>query len=125
LTIDVSYHGPEIEYLEHGRNGIMTDPDPAAYAERVVGLCSDPKLLGSFRQHATESSNRASIETMVENFRAGIRRALSPYCAPLAPSRDFSKTEPILPQKLVIGSAEREAALNCPAPGIGSSARDV
>lgn len=70
-------HGPEIEYLEHGVNGLLTDPNPAAYAEAIVGLLSDAQRLRALRDGAVASGERYSIEAMVENFRRGILQCLA------------------------------------------------
>jgi glycosyltransferase involved in cell wall biosynthesis len=70
-------HGPEIEYLEAGRNGLMTAPDPDAYAQAVAGLLSNPKELQSLREGAALSAQKYSIEAMVENFKRGIVQCLS------------------------------------------------
>lgn len=69
-------HGPEIEYLEDGRNGLLTDPDPAAYASTVASLLSNPAQLRTLRQGAAASAKKYSIEAMVENFRCGILQCL-------------------------------------------------
>ncbi len=47
ITTAVSFHSPEIEYLEHGRNGWILDElcTPLQYAEWVVTLLKDPALL--------------------------------------------------------------------------------
>ena len=69
-------HGPEIEYFEHGRNGLMTDPDPEAYACAITGLLSNPRELQFLREGAAKSAGKYSIEAMVENFADGILRCL-------------------------------------------------
>ena len=66
-------HGPEMEYFEEGRNGLMTSPDSAAYAEAVTLLLSDPKELQRLREGAANSAEKYSMEAMVENFRRGNR----------------------------------------------------
>lgn len=70
-------HGPEIEYLEYGVNGLLTDPNPAAYSEAVVSLLSDDQRLRALRDGAAASGERYSIEAMVENFRTGILQCLA------------------------------------------------
>jgi glycosyltransferase involved in cell wall biosynthesis len=77
LTTNNPYHRPEIEYLEHGRNGVMTNFNCSEYSEAIVKVCSNPTLLADMRQSALESSRRYSIEAMVENFRLGICSALN------------------------------------------------
>jgi glycosyltransferase involved in cell wall biosynthesis len=77
LTTDISYHGPEIEYLENWRNGLMTEFDPKVYAEGVVNICSNPRLLQSVRKYALQSSTQNSVEFMINNFRSGVLQCLS------------------------------------------------
>jgi len=77
VTTDISYHGPEVEYLESGCNGLISGQDPAEFSDRVLRLLSDPDLLRKMKNRARESSSRYSIEVMVENFRTGICGALS------------------------------------------------
>jgi glycosyltransferase involved in cell wall biosynthesis len=76
LTTRIPIHGPEIEYLEEGVNGLMTDPQPEAYAEAVSSVLSVDEHLSRLRAGAKASSGKYSIEAMVANFRDGIRLAL-------------------------------------------------
>lgn len=70
-------HGPEIEYLEHGVNGLLTDPNPAAYAAAISALLSEKDRHAALREGAAASGEHYSIEAMVENFRSGIARCLA------------------------------------------------
>src|SRR5277367_474713 len=70
-------HGPEMEYFEEGRNGLMTSPDAAAYAGAVVQLLSNRKELQRLREGAANSAEKYSMEAMVENFKKGIVRCLA------------------------------------------------
>jgi glycosyltransferase involved in cell wall biosynthesis len=76
LTTRIPLHGPEIEYLEEGVNGLMTDPQPEAYAEAVSSVLSVDEHLSRLRAGAKASAEKYSIENMVANFRTGIRLAL-------------------------------------------------
>lgn len=76
LTTDLPLHGPEIEYLEDGRNGLMVAPDPDAFAQAITGLLDDPARLAAMRTAAELSSRRYSIETMAENFATGVKQCL-------------------------------------------------
>jgi L-malate glycosyltransferase len=76
LTTQVPYHGPEIEYLEDGRNGLIVKHDVSVYASTVVSVLSDALLRENFREAASDSARRYSIDGMVSNFRIGIRRCL-------------------------------------------------
>jgi glycosyltransferase involved in cell wall biosynthesis/peptidoglycan/xylan/chitin deacetylase (PgdA/CDA1 family) len=70
-------HGPEMEYLEEGRNGLMTAPYPLAYAQAVIQLLSNPLELQLLREGATISAEKYSIEAMVEKFKQGIGQCLA------------------------------------------------
>jgi L-malate glycosyltransferase len=76
LTTQVSYHGPEIEYLEDGRNGLIVANDVSLYASTVISVLSDTRLRENFRRAASVSGRRYSIDAMVSNFRIGIRTCL-------------------------------------------------
>lgn len=76
LTTELRTHGPEISYLSHGNNGLVTPHDPESYAHAVVRLLQDPQLLARLRAGATESGFQHNIENMVQNFRRGILACL-------------------------------------------------
>ena len=79
VTTDVSYQGPEIEYLLDGVNGLVVagDPGPREYASAVVSTLRDDALLARLRQGCRERRELYTIEAMVENFAAGVRAALA------------------------------------------------
>jgi L-malate glycosyltransferase len=70
-------HGPEMEYLEEGRNGLITAPYPEAYARAVAKLLSNPRELQLLREGAAISAEKYSIEAMVESFKQGILQGLA------------------------------------------------
>ncbi len=70
-------HGPEMEYLEEGRNGLITPPHPDLYAEAVASLLSNPKELQLLREGAANSAEKYSMEAMVEKFIRGIVQCLA------------------------------------------------
>jgi L-malate glycosyltransferase len=76
LTTRFEFHAPEIEYVEEGVNGLMSDHRPAAFAEAVSSVLSKPELFYQLRAGAAASAGKYSIENMAENFRAGIRSCL-------------------------------------------------
>lgn len=77
ITCDVPGHGPEVDYLESGVNGILCRSDPEAVASSVISLVESPVLLSALRCGALESARLYSIDTMVENFASGIKGALA------------------------------------------------
>ena len=70
-------HGPEMDYLEDGINGLIIPPDPHAYAQAVASLLSNPRRLQLLREGAAKSAEKYSIEAMVENFKRGIVQCLA------------------------------------------------
>lgn len=76
LTTELPTHGPEISYLSHGNNGLVTAHQPQAYADATVRLLEDPQSLARLRAGATESGFQHTIENMVQNFRRGILSCL-------------------------------------------------
>jgi L-malate glycosyltransferase len=70
-------HGPEVEYLEEGRNGLMTASDPETYAQAVAKLFLAPLELQQLREGAKASAEKYSIEVMVDNFKRGIVQCLA------------------------------------------------
>jgi glycosyltransferase involved in cell wall biosynthesis len=76
LTTRIPIHGPEIEYLEEGVNGLMSDPYAEAYADAVTSVLSSSELQKRLRAGAIICSEKYSIENMVANFQTGIRLCL-------------------------------------------------
>lgn len=90
VTTRFEFHAPEFEYLEHGVNALISDAGPAAYAETVSALFSQPDYLARLKAGASASAEKYSIENMAENFRAGIRSCLG-VSAPNAKLLGFQK----------------------------------
>ena len=76
VTTQYAFHSPEIEYLENGRNGIMTKDNVEDYCETVLRVLSDPKALASLKEGCRISAGRYSMERMIESFSEGIVRCL-------------------------------------------------
>lgn len=72
VTTDVPIHSPEIEYLEHGVNGLMVAPSALGLADALYDLLSDPALLQSLSSGARNSAKAYSIESMVERYAKGV-----------------------------------------------------
>lgn len=78
VTTDAEGHGPEIDYLEPGRNGVVVAASggPSEYAQAVLALLSDEYMLAKLRAGAHEAARRYSLGEMVARFADGIRAAL-------------------------------------------------
>ena len=77
LTTDAPGHGPEIAYLEPGRNGDITPPDTRAYADAVLGLLRDPVRLRQWRDRAASDGRRYTVQAMASRFGQGILESLA------------------------------------------------
>jgi glycosyltransferase involved in cell wall biosynthesis len=77
VTTNIPYHRPEIEYLESGVNGLMTEADVGAYASQIVLLLSNDAMRHRLSEGARDSGRKYSIDAMVSNFSIGIRLCLS------------------------------------------------
>lgn len=74
VTTDIPIHGPEVEYLQEGVNGVKVQREEGAYSRAVIEVLANPRLLQTLKQGATRSAEQYSIEAMVRNFHDGISR---------------------------------------------------
>ncbi len=70
-------HGPEICYLEHNNNGVITTDDVTQYANSVTQVIQNPKELQRMQASARQSALHYSLDSMVNHFSSGIVKALS------------------------------------------------
>lgn len=77
ITIAGGGHGPEIEYLENGENGMVLprDTTAATYAAAVAGVIGDDRELARLRAGCRNAAHRYTVEAMADNFSAGIHAA--------------------------------------------------
>lgn len=64
--------GVEMEYIEHGENGLITAHEPSSYAIAVVRLLGDHAFHRRLSAGAVRAGDRYTIEAMVENFAGGV-----------------------------------------------------
>jgi glycosyltransferase involved in cell wall biosynthesis len=78
VTTENRLHGPEVDYLRDGVNGLMVKPgdDPAHYADEVAALLRDDKRRKSMAAAALADRDRYSTEDMSQRFATGILEAL-------------------------------------------------
>ncbi len=76
ITTKNARHGPEIEYLEHGRNGFILDDDPGSFAQAVIELLTDRQRHAIIAASAKAASQQYTLENMTANFAAGIEACL-------------------------------------------------
>lgn len=70
-------HGPEIEYLEHGVNGLLLGDDPETMATEVVELLCDDYRLAAMVEAGRRDAAHYTLANMTANFVDGIRDCLS------------------------------------------------
>ncbi|MGC4034406.1 MAG: glycosyltransferase family 4 protein [Chitinophagaceae bacterium] len=76
ITTQFPFHSPEIDYLENGSNGIITENTIDAYADTVIDLLKNEKYL-KLINGCKASSEKYTMEAMVENFTNGILSCLN------------------------------------------------
>jgi glycosyltransferase involved in cell wall biosynthesis len=81
VTTAVPGHGPEIDYLDDGTNGVVVQQaqSPAAYAETVRELLRDEERRQLLVAGCRAAADIYTVENMVERFAAGVRQALAAY----------------------------------------------
>jgi len=75
VTTAVCTHGPEVEYIDDGVNGVIlrAQSEPAEYARAALGVAREGKALGVAARIAGQ---RITTEAMVTRFAEGIHQAL-------------------------------------------------
>jgi glycosyltransferase involved in cell wall biosynthesis len=77
FTTDLELHSPEVEYLDSGRNGVMTPFDADKFAESVTFGFVNRAALAHLSQGALETAARLGTANMARRFADGIARALA------------------------------------------------
>ncbi len=76
LSTRLSIHGPEIEYLNEGINGLLSEPDVADFADVVSSLLRDRDKLSRLRMGAQIAGAKYTIQNMAANVCDGIQKCL-------------------------------------------------
>lgn len=77
ITTDCGTHGPEIAYMDSGRNGLMSADHVGAFTEAVVQLASNDALREELGREAAADSRRYTTQAMTAAFVDGINRCLA------------------------------------------------
>jgi glycosyltransferase involved in cell wall biosynthesis len=77
VTTSEAVHGPEIDYLQDGVNGLMVTGDDEHFAQHVVSLLHDPNLIATLSEGARRAAARYTVENMIRNVRDGIISCLA------------------------------------------------
>jgi len=76
ITTSNPFHGPEIDYLENGKNGFMTNDNIEDYSAKVVETLKDRSYLDLI-DGCKLSAEKITLEIMVDNFKEGILSCLN------------------------------------------------
>lgn len=71
ITTVQDFHGPEISYLENGKNGVITKNDIEEYSNAVVKLLISKEYI-KMSSYCQLCAGKYTIEHMVENFKTGV-----------------------------------------------------
>jgi L-malate glycosyltransferase len=83
VTTDCGLHSPEISYLAHGRNGLMTPNRMTDYVAAVAQVLQDKNHHATLVQGCRDSAAKYTVENMARNFADGVQACLG------APIRRF------------------------------------
>jgi L-malate glycosyltransferase len=78
FTTDIRSHSPEISYLEHGVNGVLTPFTISHYADAVAGFFESEELQKRLREGCQRDARVYTFEHFVERFASGIVHCLAP-----------------------------------------------
>lgn len=76
LTVDCGKHGPEIAYLEHGRNGWMVPDGMMPFVEAACLLLTQQELRAQLQSGCAIAAGRYTVEGMARRFADGIGQCL-------------------------------------------------
>ena len=76
LTTNFRYHSPEIEYLEPGVDGIVSEDSLDGYVSAVVEVLESKELRQGLKLGCQRKSRRYTTANMVGRFAQGIENAL-------------------------------------------------
>lgn len=77
VTTPWAHHGPEIEYLIHGENGIVSGDSVEEFAAAFVKTVQEKETLKRLRMGCRKGAQQYTLENMVGNFGEGIEKALA------------------------------------------------
>lgn len=76
VTTDCGIHSPEISYLDHGKNGLITQNNLTEYVNAVLNLLNDTQTLEALQKGCFASACDYTVERMASRFAEGIQKAL-------------------------------------------------
>lgn len=76
VTTEWPFHGPEAEYLEHGKNAVITTDSVEAFVSGMLETLNDHDVMARLRANCATDAKAYSIEDMSDRLWEGIQRAL-------------------------------------------------
>jgi glycosyltransferase involved in cell wall biosynthesis len=77
VTMHANAHSPEIEYLEHGKDALITPNDLEAYSEALAQLLLDRQRLHAMQQSCLAKADQYTMEAMIERVHQGVLSAMA------------------------------------------------
>ena len=77
ITTSSPTHGPEVEYIENGINGLITNDNIKDYSNTVINTLKTDGY-NQLIEGCKLSSKVFTVENMVNNFRGGVISCLGP-----------------------------------------------
>jgi len=77
ITTDMTGHSPEIEYLVHGFNGLMSDNSVDAYVDTVVTFLRSSEDQRRLADGCRASARTYTLDNMIERFAGGVLQSLA------------------------------------------------
>ena len=77
FTTEGAKHSPEVVYLKHMRNGVITADSAEAFGQAVTSVLLDKSLLASLKSASLAESNLYTLDNMISRFSDGIELALN------------------------------------------------
>jgi len=77
VTTSLPTHGPEIEYVIDGFNGLIEKHDVGAFASATAALLRDPERRHHMRDAARQTAARLNLSHMISAFEGGIVACLA------------------------------------------------
>jgi glycosyltransferase involved in cell wall biosynthesis len=77
ITTAFPYHSPEIEYLENGRNGMMTADNLQEFTCGALEVLQGASFREALRTGCRKSASHYTLENMANRFAAGVESAVA------------------------------------------------
>lgn len=77
ITRTIDRHGPEIDYLKHGVNGLLAPADLSGYVAAVADYLSDRDVQRRLADGCRDARDIYTIEAMADRFSEGVQRAIA------------------------------------------------